>query len=119
MKTPQERLELVNRVSEHLLAQNKKSVNFWGSCLYRGPDGLKCAIGALLPDDTDFIRLENLPVSDPAVLAVLGVDVNDMETIGLLTQLQKMHDNGPIDTWAEGLTLIADNLALIIADLGE
>ena len=36
---------------EHLRQQGKPSVGPNGACLYRGPDGTKCAIGALIPDE--------------------------------------------------------------------
>lgn len=39
-------------VKKHLLTQNKQSVEeFSGKCRYRGGEGLKCAIGCLIPDD--------------------------------------------------------------------
>jgi len=48
--------EVFDIVSKHLLAQGKASVDHNSDkttpfCMYRNPDGLKCAAGALIPDD--------------------------------------------------------------------
>lgn len=51
-----------NQVLRHMRKQGKKSVDVGGNCLYRGPDGLKCAIGALLPDELLRSRTEGLDV---------------------------------------------------------
>ena len=55
--------------AKHLLAQGKKSyldpVTPFGypPCAYRGEGGLKCAIGALIPDDQYSYKMENMSVS--------------------------------------------------------
>lgn len=43
--------EIFDFVVEKLRAQGCASVNPFGRCLYRGPDGLKCAIGHMIPDE--------------------------------------------------------------------
>jgi hypothetical protein len=35
----------------HLKTQLAQGLNAGGACCYRGEDGLKCAVGALIPDD--------------------------------------------------------------------
>ena len=44
--------EIFDTVSVHLLTQNEKSQesDFYRSCLYRGPNGTKCAVGCLIKD---------------------------------------------------------------------
>ncbi len=45
------RQEVFTKVKDHLLKQNKAAVNAgYGACAYLAPDGLKCAVGCLIPD---------------------------------------------------------------------
>lgn len=46
MKTQQ----MFDEAVRHLMAQGKKSRAWTGSCVYRGPNGLKCVIGIFIPD---------------------------------------------------------------------
>ena len=42
----------INKMFRHLILQGKKAVDpFSGDCRYRTTDGLKCAVGALIPDE--------------------------------------------------------------------
>lgn len=102
-----------HRVAQHLLAQGKRSENNKG-CLYRGPDGLKCAIGVLIPDELYKRGLENTPADDPAVLEVLeeagvltlgGPYTNRL--VNLLRQLQLVHDDTQPENWPARLETIA------------
>lgn len=43
--------EIFNRAVGGVVAQGKPSVNNYGLCHYRTEDGLKCAVGQLIPDD--------------------------------------------------------------------
>jgi len=43
--------EVFNKVWDHIIAQGEPSVNKDGHCLYRGPNGLKCAAGIFLTDE--------------------------------------------------------------------
>lgn len=55
--TPQEAFKTV---AKHVLAQGRPSKNEEGMCVYRGPDGLKCAVGALIPDEAYDPRMEDI-----------------------------------------------------------
>lgn len=47
-----------------VIRQGKQSAGADGYCLYRGPDGIKCAIGHCIPDELYTPNLENIiPVS--------------------------------------------------------
>ena len=50
MRTSQEVFDVV---AKHLLTQNAKSMDDpWDEmCAYRGENGRRCAVGALIPDD--------------------------------------------------------------------
>lgn len=53
--TPQ---EIFDTVVTHLSKQGKRSVNIEGDCLYRGPGGLSCAVGCLIPDSEYVHEME-------------------------------------------------------------
>ncbi len=47
--TPQ---EIFNTAYTGIIAQGRQSVSKNGECRYRGPDGLKCAVGFMIDDAT-------------------------------------------------------------------
>jgi len=51
-KHPMKKQEIFDAVVKHLLAAPARSVNhITDTCVYRGPNGSKCAVGAILPDE--------------------------------------------------------------------
>jgi hypothetical protein len=54
--------QIFDRAWTHIVAQGKRAVNDEGSCLYRGENGLRCAIGALITDEAYTKDIENLTV---------------------------------------------------------
>lgn len=95
-----------NRVVRHLRKQGEKSIaniNHVDKCRYRGPRGLKCAIGCLIPDKEYRPSLEGLVAS--AIVnrcpTIKNLDVK------LLDGLQFIHDNIPICSWESELEIIA------------
>lgn len=100
--------ELYTKVRTHLLTQMKKSEmvhpELGNQCKYRTPDGLKCAIGCLIPDEKYHRALEGLAVGD------LGVQVAaDLQPIqrDLSQHLQMIHDVYRPAEWREELDKIA------------
>ena len=88
--------EIYDTVARHLFSQGRKSaVRIGGvySCAYRGPRGLKCAVGCLIRDDEYIPSMEANGVtalSDRRRLpSRLGPHLN------LLLDLQDVHD-GPL-----------------------
>ena len=61
--TPQ---EVFDYGSKHLLNQGKRSVrsNCEPDCEYFGPNGLKCAVGAFIPDDEYVPEIEGKAFQD-------------------------------------------------------
>lgn len=45
------RIEMSEKIRDHLIKQKARSVSESGSCKYRNADGLMCAVGCLLTDD--------------------------------------------------------------------
>lgn len=110
--------EIFDKVSSHLLTQNAKSEDD-GACLYRSPTGLKCAIGALIPDGLYDPVIENVPIDniyiEPGtktlqnILREIGCDAN----LDFLTDLQAIHDDFNPHEWEERLKILADEYELI------
>jgi len=92
--------------------ENEKGVN---RCVYRTDDGLKCAVGQIIPDNLYQSGMEDLSVdvlfqifSDE--MSAIGLD---MATQGhLLNDLQCVHDtSGPV-YWAENFRQVAKDFNL-------
>ena len=66
------RQEVFDKIYLHLIEQGRKSVNSDGRCQYRYPDGDKCAIGCLIPDELYTPELEGNGVSMPIIEDVLN-----------------------------------------------
>ena len=79
------------------------------NCMYRAPDGCKCAIGMCISDNA-----YNTIIETTTVMAVCVQDalVNSGWTLGLvcntqfLSDLQDCHDNLSPEQWAAGFTKV-------------
>jgi len=108
--------EAFDIAAKHLLTQNKQSARpIDGRCLYRGPNGLMCAVGALIPDELYEARFEvytadelTTPFAQKREIAKYfkGVDP------GLLSHLQNIHDRFKPEEWAELLIDCAECFGL-------
>jgi hypothetical protein len=92
-------VEILDKVSKHLLKQKAKSLGDEGQCAYRGDGGLRCAIGVLIKDEHYSERLEGLRVSSAPVMRALVasgvVSSGSSESLLLLSSLQSIHDGCP------------------------
>ena len=80
--------ETFEKVVRHLFTQGKRAVNREGLCMYRGPDGLKCAIGCLIPDYLYRPRMED------QVLHSVWASVPDLiQDYEFMNELQYLHDH--------------------------
>lgn len=117
--------EIYTKVKAHLLAQNAKSANgtsFAGlpRCFYRSPGGLKCAVGALIPDELYDPDLEGYGVEEQPVIEVLvAAGVLDgaghflrEDKVNLLERLQRVHDLNEPHQWPESLAEVAADFDL-------
>jgi len=97
----------------HLLKQGEKSRAYDRStCLYRNPDGLKCAIGAILPDDLYVSSMENkLAQSLMHDYPTIGQLWENL-SINLLAKMQYIHDNRAVSEWYDEFKAIADDFNL-------
>ena len=104
MPTLQETFDIV---ASHLLRQGRRSVDSEGRCLYRGPNGLKCGAGCLIPDELYDPDIEGRGVKCSEVEAVL--DGHDLEVCRIG---QLIHDTMPPKEWPDALAMYADRLGL-------
>jgi hypothetical protein len=98
------KLEVFNKVKQHLLTQNKRSVVYikGDTCLYRGDNGMSCAIGILIPDEIYNRHMEGNDVyellqSFPVI--ALHLDLNGLEDTEFLSELQNIHDHNSPEKW--------------------
>lgn len=109
---------IYDRIKEHLLKQNKQSVTAGGGCKYRGPDGLKCAIGALIPDECYLPIFDELGYDMSALLVkysviqIFGEELAPEVNVGFLRRLQAIHDFEKPEHWSEALNKFADECGL-------
>lgn len=119
MTREQER-EIFQTVARHLLKQGAQSIRFGISenpteCVYNNRSGLKCAVGALIPDDKYRpVMDQSGPVDEnPAVLNALAEvygwgDTTPARTIRLLRKLQIVHDYTAPACWGTALKNVAE-----------
>lgn len=98
--------ETFNTVVAHLRKQGEKSGESgqYGAyrCLYRGPNGTKCAAGCLIPDDKYSPDFEyELCTAIPITKALEGHD------IALVRSMQRIHDNYEVAAWETQFERIA------------
>ena len=85
--------EMLKKSALAVYDQGEVSANSNGTCLYRGPRGLKCAIGHLIPDESYDISLENkCPVVKSVQKAVQTRPMSSTRA-KLLEKLQECHDD--------------------------
>lgn len=109
------RQEIYNTVKEHLLKQGRKSAETTDdpftpdACKYRGPDGTKCAIGVLIPDELYSPDMEGRGIRRLAQYTDLRAYLNmlDAATDNLLYDLQTVHDGFAVLDWPKRLERVA------------
>jgi hypothetical protein len=108
--------EAFDIAARHLLKQGSRSV--WGEeCVYRAPDGTRCALGALIPDEVYDLSLEGTPsvslYERPDVAPYLP------RNKVLATALQSVHDISFPDRWRSDLRRVAREFGLNAEVLDE
>lgn len=81
-------------VRQHLMAQGARSITDSNSkrCLFRGTNHLKCAVGALIPDEEYEPSME---IRISSTIFIYG----DGTSYGFLDKLMDIHDKMPVDLW--------------------
>lgn len=87
--------EIFDTVARHLFKQGKQSVGEDGCCKYRGQDGLKCAVGALISDGDYRPEMEVAPNNYFEAVAHINTHLPVWMRANklLLSRLQDAHDD--------------------------
>lgn len=125
--------EIFDKVTTHLLKQNQASRHSsldgraLSACMYRGPDGLKCAVGALIPDgvfdkyiaDADsFLNstaIDGLPdaiLYESQIISTEMLVLERQRRMNILRVLQGVHDTWQPHEWREVLQKTAERFNL-------
>jgi hypothetical protein len=108
IEIPEDPQVVFDKVAEHLLTQKERSeypVNC--ACLYRGPKGLKCAAGCLIPDSDYNEEMEGKSWSTLVSSGIIP-DTNNY----LIGRLQRVHDVFDPIEWLTKLHELATEMNL-------
>ncbi len=99
--------KVFDKVAKHLLTQRCKSA-VKGDCRYRGPNGLRCAIGALIPNKLYSADLEgrNARYLPAPIIKHIGAPKD------FLVDLQRVHDDCHPNAWRRDLRYVAARYGL-------
>lgn len=101
--------EVFDQIVSHLRKQSCRSVaaepNNGPTCLYRGPNGTKCAVGCMIPDEIYHPSMEGKGVTT-IIKLYFGLLFLSLHR-NLLAEMQNIHDNCLIETWEREFQLIA------------
>lgn len=98
---------ILNIAVPAVVKQGCPSVDLFGICRYRGPDGTKCPIGYIIKDKYYYADLEGKSVEVPPVKEVffksLGIDWTETlksppTVVCFMISLQQCHDSVPRQT---------------------
>jgi len=105
--------EILDKVANHLLIQNEKAWNEnEHSCAYLDPEGRKCAVGCLIPDEQYSKELEGaILTSNPKLEALPCMQGLDLD---FLRDLQLIHDTCDPPFWRKQLEILAKKYSLEI-----
>jgi len=111
---------IYDRVRDHLLKQNCRAID-GAKCLYRGRNGTKCAIGALIPDscyrpEFDFgSKGIHVLLGIYTPIDIFGEELAPDVSIPFLQNIQAIHDNTyvKVSEWPLMLTEFAKAHELI------
>jgi len=84
--------EVFDIVVNHLFTQGRPAYDGVQGCMYRTHDGLRCAVGVLIPDNLYDPEFEG-DTADCVIQKLFNKDLADWrEHKGLLLALQEVHD---------------------------
>lgn len=109
----------MDHVAAQLLKQGRRSTSNGHDCVYRAPDGCKCAAGHLIDDQFYHPSFERRAVPQPfssmgdahktmvEAFVNSGVDLHDREVYHLVHALQRVHDGYEPNQWRRKLHDVA------------
>ena len=87
---PVEAQELYDYIVEAIVKQGRPSLGDNDRCLYRGPDGLKCAYGHVHPDSMYDKRMEDCTLAE--LHRQERIPASLVPHVKMLAELQACHD---------------------------
>ena len=113
----QDKQKVFDIVAKHLLTQNAQSKSKTGYCKYRNENGLKCAIGVLIPDEVYSPKYEGTNIT--SLLEVhhgarisrylkKTFNVISYDDYNFCRNLQWVHDDSTPQYWRQYLETFAD-----------
>lgn len=100
--------QVFDQVAKHLLEQNKQSAT-GNDCLYRGPEGLKCAAGCLISETEYTPEMDNV---HGAWCDVVRMGFAPSAHCKLICDLQFIHDIYRPHHWRKQLAKVAKTYKL-------
>lgn len=95
--------ELFDIIATHLITQTGLSIDERGKYLYRGPNGLKCAAGFLIPDEDYIPEMEGKLCINSPVKEVLQREGYDPSEVSVYQQIHDCCSNEIYHTQIRGL----------------
>ncbi|WKV20533.1 hypothetical protein 16Q_140 [Pseudomonas phage 16Q] len=89
--------EVFDQVVSHMLTQGERSEGDDG-CVYRGPNGLKCAAGCLISDEEYNSDMDNNP-EGTSWQDLAARDEVPSKHLALISRLQGIHDGIGTQYW--------------------
>lgn len=101
---------------QHLRQQGRPSRDDVAGCMYRGPDGTKCAVGALIPDELYRDNMEGrtirpLLIQDCNAYSELCRLLDSID-LQLLEEMQTIHDHHTPANWERSFKECAEEFGL-------
>lgn len=94
--------EVIVETVKRILDQGTVSINSEGTCLYRGQNGTKCAIGVWIPDEKYDMKFDDTHVTTSILdrLDILEVLPDYVAAIDIadLSYMQSWHDSMHVDS---------------------
>lgn len=99
--------QIFDKVATHLLTQKKRALSKGKlrTCLYRAPDGRKCAAGCLISDRLYHENMEQTPID--MVIGTFRLPRFFLRHSGLISDLQHVHDGSQPNKWRQRLGALA------------
>ena len=122
--TPEQTIEVANKMIQHVLKQGFKCVSEGGACLYRGDYGASCAIGSKIKDEHYTPDIENTSLSEGgganhALELSLSASLNK-QSVDLFSKIQGAHDNAYSGDFNQSfIDSLPNDDGLIIELIGE
>jgi len=111
--------DIFNKASAHLRSMDGPSLDDRGdSCMYRGEDGARCAVGVFISDEHYYEDMEGGGIDGSnmrareAVALSWGQDCLEDKQLALLSDLQHAHDQGSrCEDWSDQIVWALERVA--------